>query len=179
MLSDTVSQPNDYGYHTSLSGNVYSEIEVPVILGAGGNVLDASQGLPSVSTVASHEMLETLMDSQVTLWIPYGPQEGQVVAYEVADPVQGNFYLLQARGSNSPVWVSNFITPRWFDEEATLGPGFDRMGILSGPFTLGAGGYVVLQDSAGNFQDVWGDRKPALWGLRSGTRRDRRHRLAG
>jgi hypothetical protein len=179
LLTDASDEPDDLGYHADDSGRVYSQIQVGVIVGGGGAILDASKGGASVSTVTSHEMLETLMDSQTNLWLPY-PNAGKpsTVAYEVCDPVQGSSYAINVSlppAAAQDVWVSNFVTPQWFDADATAGASFDFLGTLRSPFTLGPGGYIVLQDGAGNTSDVWGDRRPPEWRLRASSRRLRRH----
>lgn len=178
MFTDTATEPDDYGYHTDLAGNVYSEIEISVIVAGGGKVLDGSS-MASVSTVASHEMLETVADPQANLWTPYPNQaKPSFVATEVCDPVQGSSYVIPVvmGGSSQEVWVSDFVTPYWFDPNPPAGSKFDFMNVVNKPFLLGPGGYAVLKDEAGNSSDIWGDRKPPEWRLKIGNRRKDRHR---
>lgn len=179
LFTDTATAPDAYGYHTDMSGSVYSEIEISVIIGGGGKVLDASTGA-SVSTVASHEILETVVDPLTNLWLPY-PKSSKLsfIADEVCDPVQGSSYPILTQLTplqTAEVWVSDFVTPYWFDLNAPPKSKFDFLSMVDAPFKLGPGGYAVLQDETGKSSDIWGSHKPPEWRLQISNRRKMRHR---
>jgi hypothetical protein len=65
------------------------------------------------------------------------------IAVEIGDPVEADVYVVPVSGVK--VTVSNYVLPRWFDPAAVHGP-FDQMGHLTAPFTMTAGGYLIVME---------------------------------
>lgn len=150
---DDSDQANALGWHTEDQGGlVYGRIFAKPVLDNGGDVLTKPL---SVASVASHEVLETLVDPNVNLWADDG--KGTLYALEVGDPVESDAYPIGV--GRTPVTVSNFVTPAWFDAQAPLGARYDWMGKLTKPFQLSAGGYVVRM-TAGTVSQTFGQNYP-------------------
>lgn len=110
----------------------------------------------SVSSVLSHEVLEAFVDPRVNAWAM--SPIGELWAIEVGDPVESFGYLVKV--DNSAVEVSDFALPAFFDGAARPGRPVDFMGKLTSPFSLGKGGYAVVQ-KAGSITERFGDEYPA------------------
>jgi hypothetical protein len=103
-------------------------------------LLDAQDGQPWQPT-ASHELLETLLDPELSLC--FQAPDGTIWAGEVADAVEADTYYLGG------VPLSNWCTPSWFQPPADLsGIKFDWMGLCSEPFEVRQGGYAQQWDGA-------------------------------
>ncbi len=151
-ILDDPDQADALGWHTEDQGeHVYGRAFARPVLDNGGTVL--SGGL-SVSSVLSHEVLETLIDPRCNLWADRG--DGTIVALEVADPVEADSYTITVGGT--AVSVSSFALPDWFDPQA--GGPYDWMGRTSQPFEVTAGGYVV-QAHEGHVSAVFGAEYPS------------------
>lgn len=145
-----------YGWHTEDTGDLITGIVgVRTVLDNAGSILT---GPLSVSSVASHEVIEMACNPHVSLWADTG--QGHLVAFEIGDPVQSDSYLIGG------VAVSNFVTGQWFSPISTPGDRFDYLGHLGAPFAMGDGGYV-LQLQGGEVTPVFGADFPAwLWNLK-------------
>lgn len=129
-ILDDPDQADALGWHTEDQGDlVYGRVFARPAL----------DNQVSVSSVLSHEVLETLVDPNANLWADDG--HGLLTALEVCDPVESDSYSISVSGQ--PVQVSNFVTPAWFDSMAAIGEQFDYLGSVSSPFTMTAGGYMV------------------------------------
>lgn len=108
---------------------------------------------PLDATDLSHEILETRRDVDCDRWVKM--PDGNEIAVEVCDPVQGDSYIVQAMvlGETRPVSVSNYVLWAFFDPQAT-GP-FDKLGNVKAPFGMSAGGYEAIIDPAGDETDVF------------------------
>ncbi len=140
------------------------------LAGALGYHSDGPDGLPygrvfvkitqqhnlSVSGVLSHEVLEIMMDPQANYWADNW-NEKLSYALEVADPVESDYYNVDVDGT--PVQVSNFVLPSWFDTLPPAGAKFDWLGKLSKPFTMTKGGYVIVRDQVSE-RAVFGSTYP-------------------
>lgn len=124
----------------------------------------------SVSSVLSHEVLEAFVDPRVNAWAM--SPIGELWALEVGDPVESFGYLVKV--DNKDVEVSDFALPAFFDGAARPGKAVDFMGKLTSPFSLGKGGYGVIQ-KAGSINERFGENYPA-WkmSLKSGGSRTAR-----
>jgi hypothetical protein len=60
----------------------------------------------------------------------------------------------------TPVEVSNFVLPAWFDPIPVDGAKFDWLGKLSKPFSMTKGGYVIVRNQ-GSVSQVFGEEFPA------------------
>lgn len=147
-IVDDVNAPGVLGWHSAIGSQPISEV--------------LAQDFDGTATTVSHEALETLCDPSAEAWKPRG--DGTAVALEVADPVEGDSYptvvTLGTPAAEVPeyrtVMVSNYVFPSWFDP-AGAAP-YDKLGKLSAPFTMDAGGYMVIQDAQGASSEVFARR---------------------
>ena len=154
------------GYHSEDNDEIDAFIFVdPVLQNKGVVLYDASNPQNvSVASVLSHEVCEMFGDRFASFWAD-GPSraEGSQYALELCDPVEGDSYEIDVTvsGTVHKVSVSNFVFPSWFNQQATvkLNAPFDYLKKLSAPFTMTAGGYMIVQ-SAGNAQQVFGHEMP-------------------
>jgi len=137
------------GYHTEdQGGKLWGIVAAQPELSNGGKV---TTGDWSVSSVLSHEVLEMFVDPNCNLWSNDG--KGTMYTFEVCDPVEAPSYAVNG------VSVSNFVTPAWFDPLAGPGAQFDKLSLLTAPFSILKGGYVVYA-RAGKEQQKFGDEFP-------------------
>lgn len=150
-LVDLADQPDSLGYHNAF----YSEVECAPIIQSGCWVLSNGGLVPdaTVSSVASHELIESSVDIDVNLWVPTGSGDIQD-AYEACDPVQGDFYM------KGGVQVSNFVFPQWFIAGLPAGAQYDFLKKTTAAFQVAPGGYVVQQTPAGELSEVFGTTAP-------------------
>lgn len=152
LVQDTLDYKNALGYH---------DVEGPVdvirlgwgaIKANGGSLLAGSNAL---SVTASHEVCELLADCTANNWVPTA--DGKKVAYETADPVEGNSYHITVKGvESSPatdVSMSNFVYPAWFVLGST--GKLDFLGLIAIAQTMDAGGYEILMSADGTVNDVF------------------------
>ena len=121
-LQDVSDVPDALGYHDVDASGPYAKVFVQT----------AADNGTAWQVVASHEVLETLADSNANT-TDVGP-DGCDWYQEVGDPVEDKTYQLQG------VPLSDFALPSWFTVGG-VGP-FDFLGILSAPFTVTSGGYA-------------------------------------
>ncbi len=126
----------------------------------------------SLSVAASHEICEMAIDPKLST--SYQDPSGSWWAAEICDPVEADQYKYSIGG----VWVSDFVTPRWFDLPCDS-PAFDKQGFVHRSFEILAGGYAQQWDTAkGDWSQVNGFGLSPLKLLvpAAGSRRDRRRR---
>jgi hypothetical protein len=105
--------------------------------------LGQQSGIPWTLTF-SHELLETLVDSQAETVVDPEPGKARY-ELEICDPVQFQSYPIHG------VWVSNFVTPHWFDMPPQGAPSeadgvrYDFGGQLIGPRQRSLGGTRSLR----------------------------------
>jgi hypothetical protein len=137
------------GYHTEdQGGKLWGIVAAQPELSNGGKV---TTGDWSVSSVLSHEVLEMFIDPNCNLWSNDGQRS--IYTFEVCDPVEAPTYAVNG------VSVSNFVTPAWFDPLAGPGSQFDKLSLLTAPFSILKGGYVVYA-TAGKEKQKFGDEFP-------------------
>lgn len=133
VLLDNTDQANVLGFHDVTSagaplGKVF--------------VNTAAQFTFPWSVVLSHEILEMLVDPycELAAFNQDSTTTGQLVAYEVCDPVQdhGGGYMI------GDIEVSNFVYPGWFEASFPAGQPVDFLKVLPGPLVLGSGGYISI-----------------------------------
>ena len=132
------------GYHVENWGVVAAQ---PILANA-----QTLTGDWSVSSTLSHEVLEMFIDPACNLWAVNG--QGSAYSLEVCDPVEAPTYTV------SGVSVSNFVTPSWFDPLAPTTAQFDKLGQVTAPFTIAAGGYANYVNG-GQVKQQWGTKYPA------------------
>jgi len=145
LVDDIPDQPKGVlGYHTEdEGGKLWGIVATNPSLENGGKALTGDW---SVASILSHEILEMYIDPNCNLWATN--DEGQIISFEVCDPVEGPTYDVDG------VSLSNFVTPAYFDPLAakngkTL---FDKLGKLKAPFTLMPDGYYIYASSGAEHQ---------------------------
>jgi hypothetical protein len=126
---DDADQPGALAYHDLTPGGLpLSKVFVRTTL--------ANHDLVSVS--ASHELVEMLVDPAINL-MSTGPDAATIYAYESADPVEELHFDVNG------IAMSDFVYPSYF--EGFHKPGsvkFDRLGQVTKPFQILAGGYQIV-----------------------------------
>jgi len=147
-LLDDADTAGALGYHDQdPHGFPYGKVFVNPILDSGGDLMSTAN---SISVTVSHESLEMFGDPEVNLWAQM--PDGNLIALELGDPVEGDAYPIGINGM--PVMVSNFVFPEYFDQNPE-NTRFDYMKRLSAPYTMTAGGYqIILQ--GGQVSNVFG-----------------------
>jgi hypothetical protein len=136
-LVDTTDEEGALGWHwQDDQDRVYGEIAAKPCLDAGSTALS---GTYAVSSVLSHEVLETLCDPFCGGWEDSG--RGYMLAREVCDPVEADVYPLGG------VAVSNFVLPDYFNSIVSAAEKYDYLGKLEQPFAMTPGGYWVQMPS--------------------------------
>lgn len=167
VMQDNSTVQGALGYHTEVSDKIDGYIFAGPVLDNKGVVLydPSNPQNTSVASVLSHEVIEAFADRFCNLYAE-GPtvkgsdgNEYTQYAFELADPVESGSYVVNV--GTIPVSVSNWIFPSWFNSQATtaLNMPFDYMKQLSAPFTMSAGGYIVVQQS-GNATQIFGEMMP-------------------
>lgn len=178
---DVCDDPQALGYHTEDGrDHIWGVVGTKAVLDQGAKPLTGDY---AVSTILSHEVAEMFMDPFCSLWAQR--DERTCIAFEVGDPVQSDWYLIDG------VAVSNFVTGAYFNPMAASTDRFDYLGKLRAPFTLSRGGYWVQMKAGAQSQKmgrggmgvdlVWDEHAPAwLQMMKNGryTRSARLHRGA-
>jgi hypothetical protein len=151
-ILDDSDQAGALGYHELGFGRVFAE---PVLSNGGG----VFSGPVSVSSVLSHETLESFGDIYANLWGDTG--NGSCYAYELGDPVESDSYAVSVTardGAQVSGMVSDFVLPSWFDLDGQKP--YDYLGLLTAPFQVRPDGYVITMTD-GNVSEQWGETYPA------------------
>ena len=178
-IQDTLSDaPGALAYHDEENDVpvLYAEVKDALSLLKPDAKVLSQAAKDMISTAIDHEICEALVDPDINLWVDLpshaallGGHEHRGEAYETpkesADAVEGNSYPITC-DDGTVVACTNFLKPAWFDGEASgtvaVGGGsaapYDMLGVLSEPFSLAAGGYATVRDSAGTYSTVWGKR---------------------
>jgi hypothetical protein len=138
-IEDDIEAPGAEGFHDDQLGVIFARV------------------LPENNCEAvSHEILEMMADPTCDQYRDVGDGSGRQQAVEVADPCEEDHYMQSAQIGDQPpqdVPVTNYVLPSYFDPKGTAP--FDRMGKLSAPFSLDAGGYAIIREPDGSTQDVF------------------------
>ncbi len=172
LIVDTSDQADALGYHTQLAdGTITGIVAVKPCLDAGGTALE---GPWSVAVVLSHEVIETMLDPACNALAETA--QGYRWPQEACDAVEGGSYKI------GPVSVSNYCLPAFFDPTPPAGARFDKLGILTAPFTLtNTGGYAEIEAPDGSTSQIGGVRpahRPETHYSRTRKRRNRHIRRA-
>lgn len=148
-VQDVCDDPQALGYHTEDgSEHIWGVVGTKAVIDQGAKPLT---GAYAVSSIVSHEVAEMFLDPFCSGWFDSG--KGWLAAYEIGDPVQSDYYMIDG------VAVSNFVTGPWFNPLAARGDVFDYMGKLKAPFTMSKGGYLV-QMRGGQTTEKFGEAMP-------------------
>jgi hypothetical protein len=140
---DDDGQVGTLGYHTVAAG-------VPLML------WECQYGTP----VFAHEVFETLVDPDLSRWA-LAP-DGREWWVEACDATEGDSYPVdvEVAGQFSSTMVSNWLAPAYFGlPNADGSVRFDKMGLVSAPFTLRPGGYSIVM--VGGERQQIGAARPA------------------
>jgi hypothetical protein len=147
-MLDNSTQAGALGYHSLDNDVVDAFIFAEPVLTNGGATLIFDPSNPdqyTVSATLSHEVCEMVGD-RFANGFSVGPTLDTYNMYcqELCDPVENDSYGITVDGYT--VAVSNFLFPSWFNPEATtkLNAPFDYLGKLTAPFTMDAGGYMIV-----------------------------------
>jgi hypothetical protein len=103
-----------------------------------------------VSVTAAHELFEMVIDPIANLWSEAA--DGTEYAYEMSDPVEEDTFLVDG------IEMSNFVHPSWFEPfKHPPGTKFDHLGLLTKPFSMTKGGYVIVKKK-GKVTEVFGSK---------------------
>lgn len=177
-IQDALDAPGALGYHDDESNRPVARLGWGVIKQNGGTL---TRGSNSLSTVISHEALETLGDSDANEWVLMADGKTRL-AKEDGDPCEGNSYPVEvpAVGAlpDGSVAMSNFAKPAWF-VLGTTGPAgtFDHLGMLTAPQEPDAGGYRILMNADGTVTDVFA-RTPEQGGMPQWKRAEKAKKAA-
>jgi hypothetical protein len=166
ILMDNEDDPGALGYHSIDTIHIFCGM----VFGSGGQALwyappDVTDsqgnivtiGTPlTVSSVLSHELCETLVDPLCNEW-RHNPDKDLMYALEICDPVERLDYVmhgLHADGSDTLVYVSDFVTPAWYD--ATLTGPKDWLGLCQDAFSVAGGGYCQVMKPDGSTSTLFG-----------------------
>lgn len=156
ILQDNSSEAGTLGYHEDEAGT-----QIPV---AYAFVLTAREDGVDPAEVASHEMLEMLVDPNVTneseVRKVLNPTAKEWVIVEVGDPVEGCGYDIGAP-ENRPcgVVVADFALPAWWRMPQTR-PDLSFRDSVKAPFELAKGGYIsVMPEAGGEWSQVYGESR--------------------
>jgi hypothetical protein len=152
-IADEPDQADALGYHYEENGLAAGFVFAKPVFDNGGSSLDAGPDGVSVSTVLSHEVLETVTDPTTNRWVQIEGSTFQ--AMEVCDPVEGDSYCVRVYGTD--IWVSDFVFPQYFDPQSE-GP-YDAMGLLKRPFEVRPTGYAIIMKD-GNTTENFGESYP-------------------
>lgn len=150
-IFDDADQAGALGYHDETpQGLPYGKVFAETILQNGGTIQDSAN---SISVTLSHELLEIVGDPSCNWWADN--VDGYSYAMELADAVEGDAYLID------DVYVSNFVTPAFFDPHAPRGARLDYLHRLTRPFTMSRGGYQIRRQANGVVTNVFASGHPA------------------
>lgn len=125
------------GYHTDRNGQPFALVEYS----------------HSWSLTASHEVLELLCDPWGNRTAPGrspDDEQGQVeFLVEACDPCEAAEFAYTING----VFVSDFITPQFYDPKQTAGARYSFTGAITKPREVLPGGYISWWDPASNH--IW------------------------
>ena len=118
-----------------------------------------------VSVTACHELFEMVIDPIANLWAEAA--DGTEYAYEMCDAVEEDTFLVDG------IQMSNFVHPTWFEPfKHPPGTKYDHLGLLTKPFSMTKGGYVIIKKK-GKVTEVMGSKAKEMRFARE-NRRDHR-----
>ncbi len=158
MIDEDPNEPDALAYHTVENDHVDGYILCKTILDNGGVALYKDATTPTIASALFHEIAEALMDEYCNgWWSNDNDPKNSLVATEVCDPVQDN--IVPVTVGKVVVGLSDFIYPAWADSQAKSKQ-LNYLNTLKNPFELSPGGYVVLLDSDGQTNQVFGAAVP-------------------
>ena len=149
-IFDDEDQCSCLGYHNETpQGLPYGKVFAENVLSNGGTIKDSAN---SISVTLSHELLEIVGDPSCNWWADN--VDGYSYAMELADACQDTAYLID------DVYVSNFVTPAFFDPHSPPGARLDYLSLLTHPFTMTRGGYQIRRRADGQPSNIFASEFP-------------------
>jgi len=140
IVRDDIQQPGAAGFHTDDNGQPFSLVQAD----------------PGWELTASHEALEMLADPFGNRTIAGAPPrnspapasdfERVIYLVEVCDPCEDGQFAYDVNG----VSLSDFITPHFYDPNATTGAQYSFSGSIAAPHTVLEGGYISFGNPVDN-----------------------------
>jgi len=129
VFLDTADAPGALAYHDlTPDGFPLSKVFVKTILSDNS----------SVPVATSHELVEMLVDPAINLWTT-GPDAGVFYAYESADPVEEESFVIDG------IAMTDFVYPSYFESfRKAKSTQFDYTKKVTRPFQLLKGGYQII-----------------------------------
>src|SRR6266852_8856372 len=154
VFLDTADQPGALAYHDlTPEGLPLAKVFVKTTL----------DNHDQVSTAASHELVEMLVDPAINM-MTTGPDAKTMYAYESADPVEALSFNVKG------IAMSDFVYPAYFEVFRKTGSAqFDHLNKVKKPFQILSGGYQIIFKS-GKWTQVFGSASKK----KSFAREDRR-----
>jgi hypothetical protein len=137
VLRDHSSDPDAVAEHFRFTGKPTATVYVRDILEDKKNPGDWKTGANSVSASVSHEVVELFVDPLSMNYVD--GLDDYIYALEIADPTQEDVYEI------GRVAVSNFTYRPYWNPWAKPGRGvrLDHLGLITRPFEVRKGGYLV------------------------------------
>lgn len=134
LVDDLPEAPGALGYHDiDKDGRPYSKIAVNPSLQHGSDWLI---GTYAVITTVTHEAGETVCNPIINIMRDMNSTTS--VAQEICDPVEDTQYI------HNGCAITNFVLPSWFNPFGKAP--YDYLGKLAAPFTMTAGGYMIVRE---------------------------------
>lgn len=154
---DTADQADALGYHdVTPAGLPLGKVFVRTSINAGAQV----------SVVASHELIEMLVDPWINVFIQDQDDTSKYWIREACDAVEADEDGYTVNG----VRVSDFVTPAYFEPAMSLG-GYDFRGLLTGPLpAMRSGGYLAYVKN-GRWGQIFGASHRPIPGKPGGSNR--------
>lgn len=144
VFTDEDSDPEALAYH-------YWQVNRPAARVLCTKASGVFTGDWSMSELASHEILEALVDPECNQWRLVPTRSGVFQALEVCDPVQDSYDIQPTKDGDPVVTVSNFVIRSYFGSE--LMPPFDHLGTLVRPFEIGTDGYALFEQNGNTWTE--------------------------
>jgi hypothetical protein len=141
VFLDDADAANTLGYHDiTKNGQPISKVFVKTTIAAH----------QKVSTTASHELLEMMIDPGAQMWAQNS--DGKWYAYEMCDAVEEEEYMIDG------IAVSDFVHPSFFESwHHPRSVRFDHLKRVSRPFQTLKKGYQVVSDGK-SMKEIFGSR---------------------
>lgn len=141
LLFDDEESMQRFGYSFEEALDViHIKFFVKGLLDAGVHLAMAGQGQETITSLLSHQIIETVCDSNAVGWV-IGMDRYTLFAKEVVDPVVGENRLVRV-GKVRQAMICNWVLPAWFDRFSE-GP-YDSIGIINAPFGVAPNGYCLI-----------------------------------
>lgn len=145
-ILDNSDQAGALGYHeTTIHGD-------PIGFAFAKSAIEDGE---SWTVTASHELLEMLADPEINSSVEVDNSDGTITMHfkEICDPCEDDQYAYSVSDGNgdrvnlpdgSPVLVSDFVLPGYWNPNVPAGTKLDRRGHITAPLQVLSGGYTSV-----------------------------------